>query len=85
MNMVQIVEYRMTMANDHENRLSVIVRYRKKSYAVVITTYHDFENGKPIVKYINSFGYLSNVERKSDVRDNAIKRALVGMTYEYNR
>lgn len=72
----------MTIANENENRLSVVVRYRKQSYAVVITTYHDFENGKPIVKYINSFGYLSTV-KKSDVRDRAIKKALLGMIYEY--
>lgn len=81
--MVQIVDYRMTIANENENRLSVMVRYRKKSYAVVITTYHDFENGKPVVRYINSFGYLSNVDRKSEVRDKEIKRALIGMKYEY--
>ena len=81
--MVQIVDYRMTIANEYENRLSVMVRYRKQFYAVVITTYHDFENGKPIVKYINTFGYLSSVNRKSDVRDKAIKRAFVGMVYEY--
>lgn len=81
--MVQIVDYRVTPANENENRLSVTVIYRKRSYAVVITTYHDFENGKPIVKYINSFGYLSSVKRKSDIRDRAIKRALVGMEYKY--
>lgn len=80
--MVQIIDYKMTIANENENRLSVVVRYRKQSYAVVITTYHDFENGKPIVKFINSFGYLSTV-KKSDVRDRAIKKALLGMIYEY--
>lgn len=80
--MVQIIDYRMTIANADENRLSVAVRYRKQSYAVVITTYHDFENGKPVVKYINSFGYLSTV-KKSAARDKAIKKALMGMIFEY--
>lgn len=81
---VEIVEYKASDANDFEYRVNVMVRYNKKSYAVSITCYHDFNNnGKPFVKHINSFSYLSNVERKSSVRDEYIKKAIRGMEFEF--
>lgn len=80
----EIIDYKASDANEYEYRVNVAVRYNKKSYAVSVTCYHDFNNnGKPFVKYINSFAYLSNVERKSKVRDEAIKQAIKGMEFEF--
>lgn len=80
---VEIIDYKASDANQYEYRLNVAVRYNKRSYAVSVTCYHDFKDGKPFVKYINSFSYLSNVERKSKVRDEAIKKAIQGMQFEF--
>lgn len=80
----EIIDYKASDANEYEYRVNVVVRYNKKSYAVSVTCYHDFnDNGKPFVKYINSFSYLSNVERKSKVRDEAIKKAIKGMEFKF--
>lgn len=80
----KIIDYKASDANEYEYRVNVVVKYGKNSYAVSVTTYHDFNaNGNAYVKYINSFGYLSNVVRKSSTRDNAIKEAIRGMEFKF--
>lgn len=80
----RVIDYKASDANEYEYRVNLVVRYGKKSYAVTITTYHDFnENKNPYVKYINSFGYLSTVATKSAARDKSIREAIKGMEFSF--
>lgn len=81
---VQIVEYKVFVENEFEHRINLFVKYNGKSHAVSITTFKRFDSrNKPVVEKINTFGYLSTVSRKSEVRDRAIKQAITGMNFEY--
>lgn len=81
---VTIVEYKVFVENEFEHRINFFVKYNGKPYAVTITTYKRFDsNRKPIIEKINSFGYLNTISRKSEVRDRAIKHALIGVNFEY--
>ncbi|MGL4519558.1 MAG: hypothetical protein ACRCUJ_07780 [Phocaeicola sp.] len=66
-----------------EARVNALVKYNSKSYAVSVTCYFDFKDGEAFIKNINSFKYLSTISRSSIDRDNAIKRILKGIKYEF--
>lgn len=81
-NKVVIKEFKVTTENPYENRINVFVKYGNESIAVTATCGHWFtQEGKYIVKHINSFGYLTTMKRKSLTRDNAIKTAIRQIVY----
>lgn len=79
----KIMDYKVFTENEFENRINFVVKYQGHSYAVSITCYHDFDKDHPIIMHLNSFKYLSNIKRTSQVRDREIKRAIIGFNYNY--